>query len=219
MARNVQRSIEYCKKDGSYTEYGTPPPTPGKRNDLEAFRATVASGVTDLAELREAHPSVMARFPNFARDVIRDLRAPIEVPTYDLRPWQSRLVSVTNEDPDPRRIHFLVDRKGNSGKTYISDYLESTKEKVQVMKPGRTADMAYEYDEETRILIIDVPRSKMDNFGYMYSFLESVKDGRLFSPKYVPVTKRFRPPHVIVMMNEEPDYNALSDDRYDVIQI
>lgn len=222
VARNIQRSVDYCKKDGDYTELGTPPSissSSGERSDLQAFRDAVSEGTTDLSLLREAHPVVMARYPRFAISVIRDLRAPIPVPSFDLRPWQTRVVDLVTHDPSPRQIHFLVDKTGNSGKTYLSDFLESSQEKVQVMKPGKVADMAFEYDENTKVLIIDVPRSKMDKFEYMYSFLESIKDGRLFSSKYEPVTKRFLTPHVIVMMNEEPDYLALSEDRYDVIEI
>lgn len=219
VARNIQRSIDYCKKDGAYTEYGTPPTKQGKRCDLAAFRESVTDGITDLSVLRETHPSVMARFPRFAISVIRDLRPKVDVPTHSLRSWQTQLVALLSQEPDPRKIHFLVDKKGNAGKTYVCDFLESTKEKVQVMKPGKVPDMAYEYDEDTKVLIIDVPRSKMDKFEYMYSFLESIKDGRLFSSKYEPVTKRFKSPHLCVMMNEEPDYLALSEDRYDVIEI
>lgn len=222
VARSIQHSVEYCKKDGDYREFGTPPDvsnSSGERNDLQSFRDAVASGVTDLPRLRETHPCVMARYPRFALAVIRDLRPKITVPTFDLRPWQASVVELVSQEPSPRKIHFIVDQTGNAGKTYIGDFLESTQEKVQVMKPGKVADMAFEYDENTLVLIIDVPRSKMDNFEYMYSFLESIKDGRLFSPKYEPVTKRFKTPHLLVMMNEEPDYKALSEDRYDVIQV
>ena len=219
VARDIQRSIDYCKKDGDVTEFGAPPTPQRSRNDLQAFRDAVQAGTTDLSVLRETHAGVMARYPRFAVAVIRDLRPKLEVPVYALRHWQTQLVELLSQEPDPRKIHFLVDKKGNGGKTYICDFLESTQEKVQVMKPGKVPDMSYEYDEDTKCLIIDVPRSKMDKFEYMYSFLESVKDGRLFSPKYEPVTKRFKTPHLVVMMNEEPDYLTLSEDRYDVIEI
>ena len=222
VARDVQRSINYCKKDGDFTEFGTPPSIrsqSGERNDLQAFRDSVVSGVTDLPTLREMHPTVLARYPRFALSVIRDLRAPLPVVAHDLREWQSQVVEYVSDPPSPREIFFIVDSNGNAGKTYLSDYLESNFEKVQVMKPGKAADMAYEYDENTRILVIDVPRSKMSQFEYMYSFLESIKDGRLFSPKYESCTKRFPSPHVLVFMNEEPDYNALSGDRYKILVI
>ncbi len=222
LARNIQRSIDYCKKEGDYRELGTPPQIrskAGQRSDLEAFRDSVKNGVTDMSVLREAHPCVMARYPRFALSVIRDLRPKLPVATHPLHSWQSSLVEKLSVDANARSVIFLVDTKGNAGKTYFADYVEATLPKVQVMKPGKCADMAFEYSEDTLILIIDVPRSKMNQFEYMYSFIECIKDGRLFSPKYEPITKRFPPPHVLVMMNEEPDYSALSEDRYDVIDV
>lgn len=225
MVRNLQRSIEYCKKEGDFREFGVPPATSGsgqpstETNELRAFRETVIQGCTDLAQLRETHPNVMARYPRFALSVIRDLRPKIPVQNHDLHDWQRSLLEYTSREPDPRKIVFCIDPKGNSGKTYICDYLEFHFDHVQIMKPSKAADMAFEYDENTKILCIDVPRSKMSQFEYMYSFLESIKDGRLFSPKYESWTKRFKTPHVIVFMNEEPDMNALSEDRYEMIYI
>lgn len=80
------------------------------------------------------------------------------------------------------------------------------------MLPGKAADMAYEYNPNTKILCVDIPRSKIETF--QYSFLEAVKNGRVFSPKYESTTIRFNPPHVLVFMNEEPNMEALSEDRY-----
>ena len=220
VARSIQHSIEYCKKEGDYTEYGTSPSVrsgSGERNDLQLFRDAVREGTTDMSELREKFPLICARYPRFVLSTIRDFAPKVEVPVYELRDWQSRLVEILSTEPDPRQIVFVVDQKGNSGKTYFADYVETRFQNVQVMKPGKSADMAYEYNEKTSILIIDIPRSKMAQMEYLYSFLESIKDGRIFSPKYESVTKRFKPPHVIVMMNEEPDYLALSEDRYNVI--
>lgn len=92
-------------------------------------------------------------------------------------------------------------------------------EHVCVMKLGKYADMAYMYPLKCNVLIMDIPRQKLDSVDYIYSFLESVKDGRLFSPKYESYTKRFPSLHVIVMMNRESDMEALSADRYDVFNL
>lgn len=172
VARDIPRSIEYCKKDGDFTEFGVSPTysfSQGRRTDLQSFRDAVAGGSTDLPYLRETFPSVMAQYPRFAIFVICDLRPKIQVPTYDLHYWQTKLVELLSQAPSSRQIHFLVDKTGNAGKTYIADFLESFHEKVQVMKPGKVADMAYEYDEDTKVLIVDVPRSKTDKIEYMYT--------------------------------------------------
>jgi len=217
MARNVQRSIDYCKKEGSFRELGTPPDVrnnSGKRSEFEDFRATIASGVTDGPTLRETHPNVMARYPHFAAAVIRDLAPPVSIPDHALRDWQHYVVEYTDREPDSRKILFIVDTVGNKGKSYLCDWLEKHRDNVQVMLPGKKADMAYQYQINTRVLIVDIPRTKVETF--QYDVLEMIKNGRLDSPKYQSETKRFKPPHVVVMMNEEPNMKALSEDRYDL---
>lgn len=214
-ARDIRKSIDYCKKDGSYIEFGVPCVLPGSNASVfEAFRASVLEGITDRSVLRETHPVIMARYPRFANQIIRDLSPRVAVPTLPLRGWQLDVLAYVDGPISPRQILFVVDYHGNGGKTYFADFLESTREKVQVMKPGKIADMAFEYSTDTKILVVDIPRSKCDHF--QYSFLESVKDGRLFSSKYESETKRFISPHVLVMMNQDPDMKALSDDRYDI---
>lgn len=77
--------------------------------------------------------------------------------------------------------------------------------------------MAHCYKITTKILIIDVPRSKAEHL--QWSFVEQVKDGQLFSPKYESAMMYFEPPHVLVFMNEEPDMTQLSADRWKIIRV
>lgn len=221
VVRLLQRHIDYCKKDGCYREFGSPPirevSGSGQRNDLADFRATVASGVFGSPELREKHPDVMARYPGFARSVVRDLFPKGELPDLPLRAWQQHVVDLCDAAVDPRKIYFVVDRAGNSGKTYLGRYLSHKREAVQILRAGKVADMAFQYKITTKILIVDVPRSKCEHF--QYAFLEMVKDGSLMSAKYESCMKVFPPPHVFVFMNEEPDHSALSADRYEYITV
>ena len=46
-----------------------------------------------------------------------------------------------------------------------------------------------------------------------YSFLEACKNGCLFSPKYQSCVREYSRMHVVVMMNNKPDYRMLSQDR------
>ncbi|AIF71501.1 replication-associated protein [McMurdo Ice Shelf pond-associated circular DNA virus-1] len=219
LVRLLRRHIEYCKKDGAYLEFGTPPDSTlakdGKRNELAEFRATVAEGVFHSPELREKHPNVMARYPHFANSIIRDLFPQSAPPDLPLRAWQQRVVELIDAPPDPRKVYFIVDRQGNAGKTSLAKLLHRTHEAVQIIRSGKVADMAYLYKITTKILILDVPRSKSELL--QYSFIEMVKDGLLMSTKYESVMKTFDPPHILVMMNADPDHTALSTDRYHYI--
>lgn len=220
IARNVRQSIEYCKKDGDVTEYGAPPNVPGgsgERTDLLAFRAAVEEGMVDPTELRAAFPVVMARYRHFALSTIRDFQPLPPIPDHELLPWQQLLVDSLDGEPNPRTITFVIDEVGNKGKSWFCSYCEKTFERVQIMKCGKRDDMAFELQENVRTVIIDVSRSQSEFLNYQ--FLEDLKDGRVFSPKYESYTKRFNSPHVIVMMNETPNESKLSADRYNMVVV
>ncbi|KAH3828307.1 hypothetical protein DPMN_130261 [Dreissena polymorpha] len=63
-----------------------------------------------------------------------------------------------------------------------------------------------------RWLIFDLVRSQQDHVNY--EVIESIKNGIMKSHKYVPTTKWFTPPKMVVFMNTDPDMGKLSLDRY-----
>lgn len=216
VARSVERAIEYCKKDGDFLELGDKPSESqqGRRADLESFKDAVKAGTRDLSQLREDFSSVCAQYPRFVESYLRDQHTPPVFEDHPLRHWQQEVVDLAMGEPDSRSINFVVDKDGNTGKSWLATYLERTISKqVQVMRPGKFADMAFGYVEETEVFILDCPRSKQGDF-IQYDFLEAIKDGRLFSSKYESRMKRFNPPHVFVFMNQDPDMDKLSVDRY-----
>lgn len=56
VARNIDNSIQYCKKDGDFVEIGVKPNGPGSRSDLENFKLAVAAGNLDMKKLRNESP-------------------------------------------------------------------------------------------------------------------------------------------------------------------
>lgn len=69
-----------------------------------------------------------------------------------------------------------------------------------------------------RVVIVDAPRSKQGDF-IQYDFLEELKNGRIFNTKYESRMLEFPTPHVVVMMNEDPDMTKLSEDRYRIFKL
>lgn len=211
----LSQSIEYCKKDADFTEVGIPPSGKGARSDLEDFKASVKEGVTSLKELRELHSEVCARFPRFIKEYVEDNKEAVTVPKHALRDWQSTLYNRLILPPNPREIIFIVDITGNQGKSWFCRYYSDLHENAQIMVPGKKADMAYVVRDDCRVFFLDCPRSKQGDF-IQYDFLEELKNGYIFSPKYESAIKKFKTPHVVVCMNERPCMEKLSNDRYSV---
>lgn len=213
VARNVDNSIQYCKKDGDFVEIGVRPSAPGSRSDIEAFKLSVASGCLDMRKLRNDFSEIVAKYPKFCHDFVQDHMPKKIVEFFPLRPWQEALYESLKLSPDPRSIFFIVDPVGNSGKSWFGHYYTFMHENAQVLLPGKKADMAYALDPLIRVLFIDAPRSKQGDF-LQYDFLEDVKNGYVFCSKYESRVKQMSLCHVVVFMNEEPDLNKLSKDRY-----
>jgi hypothetical protein len=221
VTRYLSQSIEYCRKDGDVTEWGTVPLTGAKeekRSDLEDFKSSVKEGVTSMETLRELHSNVCALYPRFVKEYIQDLREKIKVPAHPLRQWQASLNAILLHEPDPRSIIFVIDRTGNQGKSWFARYYCDLHENSQIIVPGKKADMAYIVNEENRVFFLDCPRSKQGDF-IQYDFLEELKNGYVFSGKYESRCKILKTPHVIVLMNEEPEMGKLSEDRYHLINL
>lgn len=218
VTRYLSQSIEYCKKDGDFTEVGTIPTAGQKKkepSDLEEFKQSVKEGVTSLPELRELHSTVCATFPKFVKEYIDDKREKILVRAHPLRPWQEELHARLILPPDDREIIFMVDVTGNQGKSWFARYYCDLHDNAQIIIPGKKADMALIVREDAKVFFFDCPRSKQGDF-IQYDFLEELKNGYIFSPKYESKCKRLATPHVVVLMNEYPDREKLSEDRYSI---
>lgn len=210
--RNVPASVIYCKKDGDFVELGSVT-TQGKRSDLDEFKDAVKGGMLSLDDIREAHSEVLARYPRFVYEYIQQHTPPPVIEAHPLRGWQVELNAELNLAADSRHVRFIVDSTGNAGKSWFCHYYASLHTDVQVMLPGKKADMCFALDSTIRVLFVDAPRSKQGEF-LQYDFLEDVKNGYVFSPKYESRNKRLQKCHVVVMMNEDPDMTKLSADRY-----
>lgn len=217
--RQLLESIEYCKKDGDFTEWGTPPQVSQSSqsksvSDLEAFKQSIKEGVFDEKVLRELHSSAWAAAEKFCRQYIDDNKPKHTVEPHPLRPWQAELYSTLIQSPDPRKIYFIIDRKGNEGKSWFARYFKGMHgDTTQIICPGRKVDMAYVVKETTKVFFVDCPRSKQGDF-IQYDFLEELKNGLIFSSKYESKCKELPTPHIVVLMNEQPERGKLSDDRY-----
>lgn len=212
-----RQNITYCSKsDPQPEEFGTRSSS-GKRSDLEAFKDSVKDGVRDPKRLREEHSEVAARYPRFFDSYLRDHAPKPDLEYHVLNDWQQDLNQILNRVPDRRTVYFVVDYEGGKGKTWFAQYYCELHDNAIILEPGKKADMAYALPDICRTLFINCTREQVEFLNY--SFLESCKDGMVFSTKYESRVKRYNAMHVVVMMNQDPDMNKLSADRYKVIRI
>ena len=233
--RDNDRAARYCKKEGDFTTYGSIPSTTSSESrksqkdtdppSLEDFKVAVRDdGVQDLGEIMEMFSDVYAHNKTFVLEYMELHRPQVEVEYFPLRSWQSDLNETLNRPPHKRQIIFVVDKTGNSGKSWFARYYRNLhggnkiNGKVQILVPSKKADMCHALQRDKRVYFMDCPRSKQGVF-IQYDFLEELKNGMIFSSKYNSKEKEFEQPHVVVLMNEMPDPNALSADRYSVIEL
>lgn len=223
----LDASIDYCKKEGNYIERGTKPlKKAGERNDIKEVTEYIkANNLVTLAELRDMFAEQMAKYGQYFERVVQDNRPTPVIKTHPLRSWQQHLYDKLKLPPSDREIIFVVDAEGNSGKSWFADYYQMLHPNDEVFPQGRKDNITYAMSAISRVIFFDYPRSVIgtddsgNTTGINYPFLEEIKNGRVFMQKYESRVKRFLVPHVVVLMNQNPDMNKLSRDRYCVIDV
>lgn len=223
---------DYSKKDGDWEEFGTFPSQQGARNDLTLAFAWADEFVRREGryprspEIAQELPHVYVRNPRFSAAV--RLRAG-GVRLFDgdvqLREWQRELLERLQQPADDRTIIFVVDRDGNSGKSWFCRYMmQEHFNETQVLSSGRKVDLAHLLDDSKRLFLFNLARGGLEFLPLQ--LLEEIKDRIVISTKYVPVTKYFvRQPHVVVFCNEmfnninEDGTEKLTGDRVEIIEL
>jgi len=131
--------------------------------------------------------------------------------------FQTELLDIIEGSVDDRKVYWYYDYVGNQGKSYISKYLQLTKD-VYYITGGKQNDILYGYQGEG-IVIIDLARTYADNLEHIYTIIENLKNGQYLSTKYETKQKLFKVPHIIVMANFKPDQSKLSKDRWELRDI
>ncbi len=195
---------------------------PGSRNDLAIFAASVKDGsCTDWDTAMLEHMGLCARAEGFVRQFISRY-APIvkmspaewkiHLDTFGVLTWQAWVIhslAVTDMDFAWRKVIVVDDAVGNSHKSHFCDWfprlMANVGQKVQVLSPGKLADMAHVLEADADMVVIDIPRSRSD--ALQWSFVEELKCGRVSCPKYNSSIKNMikRPVRVLILCNEHPD--------------
>lgn len=218
---NYAYAIKVLNDGGEIEEYGERPiVAQGERSDRKNVDVGVDAikGGMKLDEFREQFFGLYRGSPSCWIELIAQYSVPPEVEAHPLSRWQGLLNDALRLPPGSRKIIFVVDTIGNSGKSWFVKYYHSIHgAKCIMLQPGKRADMGYIFYKATlqanrRVVFIDCKRSEAELLDYR--FLESLKDGWMQNGKYQSTTFFFEVPHVVCMMNEYPDLTKLSSDRY-----
>lgn len=218
-----EQASTYCKKEHNYWERGDLCTPQGKRTDWERFKdwATSLDTPPSKFDIASTFPSLYARYPRACREFL-ELFGPSPIlldPELPLRPWQQGLYEALEAPPDDRKIIFITDTRGNTGKSwFVRWYMFKHPEKAQRLSIGRREDLAFAIDVSKSVFFFDIPRGQSEFM--QYSVYEQLKDGLIFSSKYESGNKVLHGrAHVVIFMNEQPDRNKLSADRYQVTNL
>jgi len=144
----------------------------------------------------------------------------------DYREWQLDILNIVEGEEDDRSIYWFYETTGCVGKSTICKILYARNDISTVLGDGKKADVAFKIAEwqknnehkDPDVIILDCPR---DNIGHIdYTIIEKLKDGLFSSGKFESCEVFFlKIPHILIFANEEPEYDKVSLDRWNVYEI
>jgi len=138
-------------------------------------------------------------------------------------PWQTTISNILDKKPDRREIIWIFDPTGKNGKSTYAKYLIFKKDALLLSwDPGRDIFFARKVNKHKNIVLFDFTRSvpKFVDSGEVFSSIEQIKNGVLFSGKYDSEAVITSNPHLICFSNYLPtDPGAISLDRWSLYRL
>lgn len=207
--RDMEALIRYNKKEGDFREYGEP-----KKGSL--WTQLKSRSIVDIID---EDPNNLSKIKEMlvAKDVLANQRFEEserewkdKYANITLTPLQEEIKAALLEQGD-RQILWIYDKRGNNGKSWLSNHIVAT-EDACIMVNGKSRDLACYYNCES-IVIFDFSRTVEGRINYQ--MIEDLKNGRVFDPKYKSRMKYKLGVKIVCMANFEPDWEAMSLDRWD----
>lgn len=148
----------------------------------------------------------------------------LEIPDYVARmvregmyPWQRQVVDSIGSDTE-RIVNFVVDPRGNSGKTTMGMWLLVNgygKRLASTANPKELSASVLDCPNR-KCFILDLPRTFRNHqqMELLFGAIEEIKNGFAEDHRYKHRMETFQPPAVWVFANSLPDLSFLSMDRW-----
>lgn len=138
----------------------------------------------------------------------------------DFFDWEHQVRNIVMSEPDDRTIYWIYSMEGNKGKSTFVKFL-AYHHRAIICGKGAYSDIInimFNADmDQSNLVVFDLPRNNGNKVSY--SALESIKNGLIVNTKYETGSKIFNPPHIIIFANQPPEYDNMSEDRFNVIKI
>jgi len=237
-ARNVRDVIKYVIKDGNFLSYNIDPKDYLMEVNQKVKVASkgvfyeVAEAIKkgeNIAQLNERFSGVFLKNSKQIMEYIKLMKQikndEISKEYYEniyknvvWNSFQETILNIISSPPNARKINWVYDKLGNSGKSFLSTYLSIYRD-AYIINGGKEQDIYYNYNGQP-IVIFDLARdAPMVAFDSIYRTMENFKNGYFLSTKYEGGCKRFVPPHIIVFSNELPNVEKMSKDRWNIIDL
>lgn len=135
-------------------------------------------------------------------------------------PWQKDMIGLMRAKcSDDRKIHWVYDPQGCSGKTKLIKFLCAKKLAIPVQYGSARDLMNVLYNNKgSNAYVFDLTRAKPDSMpgDDIYSTMEAAKNGMVQNTKYETGWAVFDPPHIVIFANVKPEFQKLTRDRWQV---
>lgn len=198
-----------------------------RNNNIYLENVRIGKEIAHILATSDIHEESLNKQDKEALRLYRNQRLRLDITDQKLRPWQIKVFNIIEEQHSERKIVWVYDVKGNTGKSWFQNYVEAYYGYQRVFR----CDLRIKHKDICNILrkrglstinifMFNDARPAGEGDVNCYRILEDIKDGAITSSKYDnDIIKVNTPNIVIVFSNVRPNKDKLSKDRWMIIDI